>query len=130
MAAGYPDLEIHEIQEIRKFRKPKYEEKYIDLAQSLARKQRTLKPICSLTKQSNWTKINRCRHMTEFPRLYSKQMISWSLCYTWHKYHWWYFRIVPNLTRLTAREIMYNNFELSLVVFLTKYHYKSCSYLY
>ena len=36
MAADYRDFEIHEIQELRKFRKPKYEEKYIDLAQSLA----------------------------------------------------------------------------------------------
>ena len=30
----------------------------------------------------------------------------------------WYFKIVPNFTRRTAREIMYNNFELSLVVFM------------
>ena len=37
----------------------------------------------------------------------------------WHKYHSWYFKIVSNFTRLTAREIMYNNFEISLVVFMT-----------
>lgn len=28
-----------------------------------------------------------------------------------------YFKIVPNFTRLTVREIMYNNFEISLVLF-------------
>ena len=32
-------------------------------------------------------------------------------------------------TRLTAHEIMCNNFEISLVVY-AKYHYKSCNYLY
>ena len=37
-----------------------------------------------------------------------------------------YFKIVSNFTRLAAREITYNNFEISLVV----YHYKSCYYLY
>ena len=36
----------------------------------------------------------------------------------WHKYHSWYFKIVSNFTRLTAREIMYNDFEISLVVFM------------
>ena len=36
----------------------------------------------------------------------------------WHKYHSWYFKIVPNFTRLTAREITYNNFEMSLVAFM------------
>ena len=35
----------------------------------------------------------------------------------WHKYHSWYFKIVSNFTRLSAREITYNNFEISLVVF-------------
>ena len=30
----------------------------------------------------------------------------------------WYFKIVSNFTRLTAREITYNNFEISLVVFM------------
>ena len=30
----------------------------------------------------------------------------------------WYFKIVPNFTRRTAPEIMYNNFELLLVVFM------------
>ena len=36
----------------------------------------------------------------------------------WHKYHSWYFKIVSNFTRPTAREITYNNFEISLVVFM------------
>jgi len=41
------------------------------------------------------------------------------VCDIWHKYHLWYFKIVPNFTRLTAREIIYNNyFEISLVVFM------------
>ena len=30
----------------------------------------------------------------------------------------WYFRTVSNFTRLTAREITYNNFEISLLVFM------------
>ena len=30
----------------------------------------------------------------------------------------WYFKIISNFTRLTAREISYNNFEISLVVFM------------
>ena len=30
----------------------------------------------------------------------------------------WYFKIVSNFTRLTAREITYNNFKISLVVFM------------
>ena len=38
--------------------------------------------------------------------------------YIWHKYHLWYFKIVSNFTRLTAREIMSNDFEISLVVFV------------
>ena len=36
----------------------------------------------------------------------------------WHKYHSWYFNIVSNFTLLTAREIKYKNFEISLVVFM------------
>ena len=32
--------------------------------------------------------------------------------------HWWYFKIVSNFTRLKAREITYNYFEISLVVFM------------
>ena len=36
----------------------------------------------------------------------------------WHKYHLWYFKIVSNFTRLAAREISCNNFEISLVVFM------------
>ena len=36
----------------------------------------------------------------------------------WHKYHLWYFKIVSNFTHLMAREISYNNFEISLVVFM------------
>ena len=30
----------------------------------------------------------------------------------WHKYHSRYFKIVSNFTRLTAREITHNNFEI------------------
>ena len=36
----------------------------------------------------------------------------------WHEYHSWYFKIVSNFTRRKAREITYNNFEISLVVFM------------
>ena len=46
------------------------------------------------------------------------------------EYHSWYFKIVSNFTRLTAREIVYNNFEISLVVFLPNITYKSCYYLF
>ena len=35
-----------------------------------------------------------------------------------HKYHSWYFKIVSNFTRLTACEITYKNFKISLVVFM------------
>ena len=35
-----------------------------------------------------------------------------------HKCHLWYFNIVSSFTRLTAREITYNNLEISLVVFI------------
>ena len=35
-----------------------------------------------------------------------------------YKYHSWYFKIASNFNRLTAREIMYNNLETSLVVFM------------
>ena len=36
----------------------------------------------------------------------------------WHKYHSGYLKIVSNFSRLTAREITYNDFEISLVVFM------------
>ena len=36
----------------------------------------------------------------------------------WHTYHSRYFKIVSNFTRLTACEITYNNFEISLVAFM------------
>ena len=36
----------------------------------------------------------------------------------WHKHHSWYFKIVSNFTRLTAREITYNSFEISLLVLM------------
>ena len=56
---------------------------------------------------------------------YSPQMfflcvwvVAWFVCNIWHKYHSWYFKIVSNFTRLTAREITYNHFEISLVVFM------------
>ena len=37
------------------------------------------------------------------------------------KYHSWYFKIVSIFTGLTAREITYNNFEISPVVFISVY---------
>ena len=44
---------------------------------------------------------------------------AWFLRDIWHKYHLWYFKIVSNFTRLiTDREIMYNNFKISLVAFM------------
>ena len=48
----------------------------------------------------------------------------------WHKYHSWYFKIVSNFTRLTAREIMYNKFRNITCGIYAKYHFKSCYYLY
>jgi len=48
-----------------------------------------------------------------------------------HKYHSGYFKIVSNFTPLTAREITYNNFEISLVVFMsniTTNHVITCIY--
>ena len=36
----------------------------------------------------------------------------------WHQYHSWYFKIIPNFIRLTAREIMKNNFETSWLMVL------------
>ena len=45
-------------------------------------------------------------------------MIAWFVHDIWHKYHSWYFKIVSNFTRLKASEITYNNFEISLVVFM------------
>ena len=47
-----------------------------------------------------------------------KKLMAWIARDIWHKYHSWYFKIPPNFTRLTAREIVYNNFEISLVVFM------------
>ena len=47
-----------------------------------------------------------------------RQIIAWFARDIWYKYHSWCFKIVPNFTRLTAREITYNNFEISLVVFM------------
>ena len=44
--------------------------------------------------------------------------MAWFVRDIWHKYHSWYFKIVSNFTRLTAREIAYNNFEISLDVFM------------
>ena len=48
-----------------------------------------------------------------------KQIIAWFVRDIWHKYHSWYFKIISNFTRLTAREIMYNNIAISLVVFMS-----------
>ena len=47
-----------------------------------------------------------------------KQIIAWFVCDIWHKYHSSYFKIVSNFTRLSPRETTYNNFEISLVVFM------------
>ena len=60
-----------------------------------------------------------------FHRQKYKQIIAWFVRDIRHKYHSWYFKIVSNFTRLTAREITYTNFEISLVVFMpniTKNH--------
>ena len=43
----------------------------------------------------------------------------------WFKYHSCYFKIVSNFPCLTAREITYNNFKISLVVFMPNVYYKS-----
>ena len=43
----------------------------------------------------------------------------------WHKYHEWYFEIV----QVTASEI-WDNHEISRVVFMQKNTYKSCYYLF
>ena len=56
--------------------------------------------------------------ITNLLRVWYKQIIAWFVRDIWHKYHSWYFKIVSNFTRLTAREITYNNFEISLVVFM------------
>ena len=46
----------------------------------------------------------------------------------WHKYHEWYFEIViRNFTSRQASEI-WDNFEISRVVFLPNITYKSCYY--
>ena len=47
-----------------------------------------------------------------------KQITAWLVRDIWHKHHLWYFKIVSNFTRLTARELTYNNFESSVVVFM------------
>ena len=41
----------------------------------------------------------------------------------WHKYHKWYFEIV-------IRNEIWDNFEISLVVFMPNIMYKSCYYLF
>ena len=46
-------------------------------------------------------------------------VIAWFVRDIWHKYHSWYFKIVSHFTRLTAREITCNNFEILLVVFMS-----------
>ena len=54
----------------------------------------------------------------------------WCVRDIWHKYHLWYFKIVSNFTHLTAREITYNNSEISGAVFMPNITYKSCYFLY
>ena len=56
--------------------------------------------------------------ITTFCGYWYKQIIAWFVLDISHKYHSWYFKIVSNFTRLTARKITYNNFEISLVVFM------------
>ena len=57
--------------------------------------------------------------ITTLLRVVYKQIIeAWFVRDIWHKHHSWYFKFVSNFTRLTAREITYDNFEISLVVFL------------
>ena len=56
--------------------------------------------------------------MTVFLKFLDKKVIAWFVCDIWQKYHLWYLKIIPNITHLTSREIMYNNFEISLVVFM------------
>ena len=45
----------------------------------------------------------------------NKIIIAWFVHGIWHKYHLWYFKSVSNFTRLTAHEVTYNNFEISLM---------------
>ena len=54
----------------------------------------------------------------EYYKPFAGSRIAWFVCDIWHKYHLWYFKIVSNFTCLTAREITYNNFETSLMVFM------------
>lgn len=44
--------------------------------------------------------------------------MAWFVRNIWHRYHSRYFKIVSNFTHLTTHEIPYNNFEISLVVFI------------
>ena len=44
--------------------------------------------------------------------------MAWFVCDIWHKRHPWYLKIVSNSTCLTTREITYNNFEISPMVFM------------
>ena len=50
--------------------------------------------------------------------IWTNEIIAWFVRDIYHKYHSRYFKIVSKFTRLTAREITYNNFEISLVVFM------------
>ena len=50
--------------------------------------------------------------------IWTNEIIAWFVRDICHKYHSRYFKIVSKFTRLTAREITYNNFEISLVVFM------------
>ena len=47
-----------------------------------------------------------------------KQLIASFVPDICHKYQLWYFKIVSNFTHLTAREVSYNNFEISLMVLM------------
>ena len=47
-----------------------------------------------------------------------KQIIASFVCDILHEFHLWDFKIVSNFTGLRACEILYNNFEIPLVVFM------------
>ena len=85
-----------------KFSKPEYSEKIIDLAQcldQLGRKKKFETNLLAYEVKHDW--ISQVVVQTN-------NNIIWT----------WYFRIVQNFLCLTAREIMYNKFETSLVVLM------------
>ena len=59
-----------------------------------------------------------CENYKPFAGSSIKKIIAWFVRDICHKCHPWYFKIVSNFTCLTAREITYKNFEISLLVFM------------